>query len=233
MGHRALVAYRRPDRRYDLRYSHWGGEDRSLVDRIDAETPLADGAVESDLLAAAIERDRILTDYLDPCVYEALYLVEPGAEYRVSAYRVCWLEWPMGQDGGRGAIVAVESEAADRRVRTWFRATKTTLADVVEMGVLSRRAARTYLEARVCEEEAGAIYTYGATDADALECAPSSDGSLGDDRRRWRSGHRDGRGVDSGDGNESGDGDGSRYRDGDGNSEDDGSDTDGSASDRR
>ena len=181
MGHRALVAYRRPDRRYDLRYSHWGADDVSLGERIRAETPLADGDVAAPLLADGIGRDRILTDYLDPCRYEALFLVEPGGDYYASAYRVCWLEWPDGRDGGRGAIVAVENDVADRRVRTWFRATKTTLADVVEMGVLSRRAARTYLEARICEDEDGAVYTYGAPDTGGVDHARSADGWFEDD----------------------------------------------------
>ena len=181
MGHRALVAYRRPDRLYDLRYSHWGGEDRSLAERISAETPLADGAVDADLLADSIARDRILTDHLDPCVHEALYLIEPANAYAVSAYRVCWLEWGDGRDGGRGAIVAVDSDEANRRVRTWFRATKTTLGDIIEMGVLSRRAAQAYLEARVCEDEDGMVYTYGELAAAEGEYTPPPDQWLEDE----------------------------------------------------
>lgn len=184
MGHRALVAYRRPDRRYDLRYSHWGGDGVSLGDRIGTETPLADGAVDADLLANSIARERILEAYLDPCIYEMLYLVAPGADYRVSAYRVCWLEWGDGRDSGRGAIVAVADDAVDRRMRTWFRATKTALADVVEMGALSRRAAQAYLEARVCEDEDGTVYTYRASNPDDSSYTPTPDRWLeGDDVR--------------------------------------------------
>ena len=148
MGHRALVAYRRPDRLYDLRYSHWGGEGLRLADAIGPETPLAAGAVDADLLADSVVRDRILTDYLDPCVHEALYLVAPASGYRVDAYRVCWLEWSDGRDEARGAVVESDPDD-DRALETWFRATKTTLGDVVEMGDLSRRAARIYLESRV------------------------------------------------------------------------------------
>ncbi|MFC6768117.1 DUF6735 family protein [Natrinema soli] len=160
MGHRALVAYRRPDRLYDLRYSHWGGETLSLAGEITSATPLADGSVAGPLVADSITRDRILTDHLDPCVHEALYLVDPAADYAVDAYRVCWLEWGDGRDGGRGAIVEADSEA-ENSVGHWFRATKTTLADIIEMGALSRRAAQAYLEARVCEEYDGTLYTYG------------------------------------------------------------------------
>ncbi len=194
MGHRALVAYRRPDRRYDIRYSHWGGDGVSLADRITAEAPLADGAVNPDLLANAIDRERVLTAHLDPCIYELLYLVSPGADYRVSPYRVCWLEWGDGREDGRGAIVAVADDAADRRVRTWFRATKTALADVIEMGALSRRAAQAYLEARVCEDEDGTVYTYGASELEDSSYTPTPDCWLGDER--VREGNRDYRETD-------------------------------------
>ncbi|SDR20055.1 DUF6735 family protein [Natronobacterium texcoconense] len=175
MGHRALVAYRRPDHLYDLRYSHWGGDDLALVDGIDAQTPLADGRVDGDLLADSIARERILSDHLDPRTYEALYLVAPGEEYVVDAYQVCWLEWGDGRDGSRGAIVAVEHED-DRAVRIWFRATKTVLGDAIEMGALSRRAAQAYLEARVREDRDGTIYTYGTDEYEPPpDCWPDDD----------------------------------------------------------
>ncbi|MBZ6493409.1 DUF6735 family protein [Natrinema longum] len=183
MGHRALVAYRRPDRLYDLRYSHWGGETVALADEITATTPLADGAIEGALIADSISRARILTAYLDPCVYEALYLVTPSRNYDVDAYRVCWLEWGDGRDGGRGAIVAVDSEE-DGTVRRWFRATKTALGDIIEMGALSRRAAQAYLEARVCEERDGIPYTYGESlDDGESTYTPTADRWLEAERR--------------------------------------------------
>ena len=170
MGHRALVAYGRPDDRYELRYSHWGGETLSLAEKITRQRPLADGAVTAELLAPAVTHDRILADYLDPCVYEALYVVSPETGHAVTPYRVCWLEWGDGRDGGRGAIVAVSPGRPDRRFRTWFRATKTVLGDVVEMGALSRRAALADLEARLCEERDGTVYSYGRA------ARPSEDG---------------------------------------------------------
>ena len=202
MGHRALVAYRRPDRRYDLRYSHWGGDDLSFADRISAATPLAAGAIEPALVADSITRDRVLTEQLDPRVYEALYLVDPAADYAVDAYRVCWLEWDDGHhggersggsratsdpigDGSRGAVVAVDP-ADDRALRVWFRATKTALADVIELGGLSRPAAQAYLEARVCEAYDGTVYTYGgSSDNDyAAGEEPTTDRWPADDDRR-------------------------------------------------
>ena len=157
MGHRALVAYRRPDHLYAVRYSHWGGEDLSLADTISAATPLAAGAIEPALVAESITRDRILTDQLDPRVHEALYLVDPAADYAINAYRVCWLEWNDGRDESRGAIVPIDP-ADDRALRVWFRATKTVLADSIELGVFSRRAAQAYLEARVCEAYDSTVY---------------------------------------------------------------------------
>ena len=159
MGHRALVAYRRPDRRYDLRYSHWGGEGPSLGTAIDAATPLADGAVDSSPVAESLAFDRILTEFLDPCSYELLYVVSPEEGYAVETYRVCWLELDDGRTDDRGAIVETTA-SRDRALEAWFRATKTTLADVVEMGCLSAAAARSYLESRVCTDERGVGYTY-------------------------------------------------------------------------
>ncbi|MFC6717454.1 DUF6735 family protein [Natrialbaceae archaeon GCM10025810] len=174
MGHRALVGYRRPDRLYDLRYSHWGGDDLALATRITADSPLAAGAVDSDLLADSVALERILTDYLDPRVHEALYLV--SREFEVEPYRVLWLEWGDGREQGRGAITRVAPRKRDVEVRTWFRATKTVLADVIEMGALSRRAAQSYLEARVCEDQGGRVYTYGSSlDEDGPEYTPTPD----------------------------------------------------------
>lgn len=181
MGHRALVAYRRPDHRYDLRYSHWGGEDLALATAIDREQPLADGAVTAEVLNTAITRDRILGSYLDPCVHEALYVVVPADDYAVTPYRVYWLECGDGRDGGRGAIVEVEPGRADRELRTWFRATKTVLADVVEMGGLTRRAALSYLEARICEERGATVYSYdGSIDGAGRDTGERHDGARPD-----------------------------------------------------
>ncbi|WP_436932843.1 DUF6735 family protein [Halosimplex halobium] len=39
MGHRALVAYERPDSTYNLHYSHWGAQDLRLKPAITEETP--------------------------------------------------------------------------------------------------------------------------------------------------------------------------------------------------
>ncbi len=176
MGHRALVAYARPDGLYDLRYSHWGGDELVLVGTLTAQTPLGNGRVDADLLADSVALDRLLSAFLDPCVHEALYIVSQSFE--VTAYRVLWLEWSDGREAGHGAIVEVEPGGRDFAVRTWFQATKTVLGDVIEMGGLSRRAARTYLEGRIREDHAGRLYTY-ATDRDGA--VPFSDSDSGPD----------------------------------------------------
>lgn len=180
MGHRALVAYRRPDHLFDLRYSHWGAADLELADRIDADSPLGSGTVDSDVLADSVALDRVLTNYLDPCTHEALYLV--STDFDVRSYRVCWLEWGDGREQGRGSIVEIGPDRSGRELSIWFRATKTVLADVIEMGALSRRAAQSYLEARVTEDKDGHVYTYRGTDATgAEEYVPTPDQWLDED----------------------------------------------------
>lgn len=160
MGHRALVAYERPDRLYDLRHSHWGGAELELVDRLGERTPLAGGAVDSELVADSVSRERVLTDFLDPRRYEALYLV--GIDGGVDPYRVAWLEWDGADDrtADRGAIVGVAPGEDDREFRLWFRATKTVLGDIIEMGQLARRTAGAYLERRLRMEYDGVPYAY-------------------------------------------------------------------------
>jgi len=45
MGHRALVAYERPDETYNLHYSHWGAMELRLKHAIDAKTPFGGSSV--------------------------------------------------------------------------------------------------------------------------------------------------------------------------------------------
>ncbi|WP_436926205.1 DUF6735 family protein [Halosimplex amylolyticum] len=42
MGHRALIAYERPDSTYNLHYTHWGGMHLRLKREISRETPFGD-----------------------------------------------------------------------------------------------------------------------------------------------------------------------------------------------
>jgi hypothetical protein len=132
MGHRALVAYERPDGRYDVHYSHWGGENLSLGARISRETPLAVGAVEASPLAGPMPFERLLECVVDPCIYEALYVVDLAFETVTT--HVCWLGWNEEPDERRGALVVSDSTVDDREFSTWLRATKTVLADLVDVG---------------------------------------------------------------------------------------------------
>ncbi len=176
MGHRALVAYQRPDHLYDLRYSHWGGQNLNLLEYLTVDTPLAQGRIDAEILADSVALDAILTDFLDPCGYETLYLVD--TDFDVRAHRVCWLALLDGREQGRGALVAVESRDHDCAVRRWFRATKTTLSDVVEMGGLTRRGARQYLERRLRTDQHAYLYRYGERGPEsATQPAPPFDTS--------------------------------------------------------
>ncbi len=162
MGHRALIAYRRPDHLYDLRYSHWGGDHLEIREYLNAENPLANGRIDAEVLADSVALASVLTDFLDPCCYEVLYLVD--ADFDIRSYHVCWLDFGDGRHLGRGALIGVDDATEDHTIRTWFRAIKTTVSDLVEMGVFSREAARSYLETRITEEQDGYFYTYGACD---------------------------------------------------------------------
>ncbi len=51
------------------------------------------------------------------------------------------------------------------------------------MGALSRRAARAYLEARVCEERAGIPYTYGESTDGESTYTPTPDRWFANGRR--------------------------------------------------
>jgi hypothetical protein len=52
MGHRALVAYERPDGLYNLHHSHWGGRNLRLAEGITEETPF--GGAEGDSVIKSI-----------------------------------------------------------------------------------------------------------------------------------------------------------------------------------
>ncbi len=52
MGHRAIVAYKRPDGLFNLHYSHWGAADLRLKHDITAVTPLGGDENEPEFLTA-------------------------------------------------------------------------------------------------------------------------------------------------------------------------------------
>jgi len=55
MGHRALIAYERPDSTYNLHYSHWGAQDLRLKPAITNETPF--GGADPDETLRTVHRE--------------------------------------------------------------------------------------------------------------------------------------------------------------------------------
>ena len=155
MGHRALVAYERPDGRYDVHYAHWGAAGLALQREITPATPFADRdqdgwtpRVDPAQRARAVPFAD-LSDHLDVREFEALYVVTLA--WVVAAYLPLWFGPTLDGDVSAGALVTVDSPADARRVRRWFRATRAVVRDVVARGALSEREAVEYLAARVDE----------------------------------------------------------------------------------
>ena len=155
MGHRALVAYERPDGRYDLHYAHWGAAGLALRREITPETPFAgrnrDGwtpRVDPTPRARAVSFDD-LPDHFDAREFEALYVVTLA--WVVAAYLPLWFGPTLDSDVDAGALVGVESREDARRVRRWFHATRAVVRDVVARGALPERDAVAYLATRVTE----------------------------------------------------------------------------------
>jgi hypothetical protein len=139
MGHRALVAYGRPDGRYDLHYSHWGAERLRLAGEITPRTPFGargtDGstAVDPEPTAAGIPFEEIIDGRLDFLCHEALYTVSPAGE--VTAYRTLWFGFGDDATVGNGALVEVPGgPVEDAYVRGWFQGVKTVAADLLDRG---------------------------------------------------------------------------------------------------
>ncbi|WP_435062824.1 DUF6735 family protein [Halobaculum sp. EA56] len=117
MGHRALVAYERPDDTYNLHYTHWGGCNLRLKHRITEATPFGeeyDGSreiyeelgtaastyipeehrhkqteVRLEPTAVGVTIEEALADHLDFHMHEAFYIVT--REFQVTAFRTFWL----------------------------------------------------------------------------------------------------------------------------------------------
>jgi hypothetical protein len=118
VGHRALIAYRRPDELYNCHYSHWGGLKLRLKQSVTSETPFGGEASDSDVQAyfrsslrateneqfepptapsagvdlapfeVGVTLDSILSQQLNFLSHEAFYVVEE--DFDVTAYRTLW-----------------------------------------------------------------------------------------------------------------------------------------------
>lgn len=148
MAHRALLAYERPDGRYDVHTARWGGFEW-LVPQITPTDPYADGAVDPDPRVVGRSFDSVRT-MVDFARHEALYRVDTG--YAVDAHLPLWLDLDhylatagSTDEAPEGLLVAVESATEAARLRRWLRAAKATLAEAVEGGYLSADEAATVL----------------------------------------------------------------------------------------
>lgn len=158
VGHRALVAYERPDGRYDRHYAHWGATDLTLRHEITAETPFAAKREERTPASwtPAIDptpRERALSfedaATFDYRTYEAFYVV--SLAWVVTAFLPLWFGTSTDDDPHAGVLLAVNSERDSERVRRWFRATRVVVRDMVRREALDGAAAHDYLDARVGE----------------------------------------------------------------------------------
>ena len=166
MAHRALVAYERPDGRYDVHTARWGGHEW-LVPRITPTDPYADGAVDPEPRVVGRPLASVRT-MLDFARHEALYVVDRA--YAVESYVPLWLDLdhylgPAADDSvgdgsdtetddPEGLLVAVDSATEAARLRRWLRAAKATLAEAVAADCLTPEAARSVLE-RAAARQAG------------------------------------------------------------------------------
>ncbi|WP_458206078.1 DUF6735 family protein [Haladaptatus sp. NG-SE-30] len=174
MGHRALVAYERPDGRFDRHYAHWGATSIALRHRITPKTPFAGGiddrwtpAVEPTPRATGLSFEEAATfDYQQ---FEAFYFV--SLAWVVTAYLPLWfgsaidgdavigVDTDIDVDTGTdvdvdtdaGVLVSVYDDRDAAHVRRWFRATRAVVRDMVRRGALDEEQATEYLDARVTE----------------------------------------------------------------------------------
>jgi len=161
MGHRALVAYRRPDGTFTLRYAHWGD---GLAASIGPRAPLGGPASSPD--AEAVARDlnvdeargyesssatrvdprpldvgATATEVLDAvdASYESLVVVSGSFEART--YLVCSLDPTAVEE----ALVLVDPDDDPGTLRAWYVETASRLSAAVADGTLSRESARATL----------------------------------------------------------------------------------------
>ncbi|SIQ82904.1 hypothetical protein SAMN05421858_0536 [Haladaptatus litoreus] len=156
MGHRALVAYERPDGRYDRHYAHWGATSLALRHKITAKTPFAGEGKSGIRWKPAIEptpQDTALsceeTAKFDFQQIEAFYVV--SLAWVVTTYIPLWFGPTERADRRVGALVAVCDDHDAVHVREWFRATRAVVRDMVGRGVLGEHEATNYLASRTTE----------------------------------------------------------------------------------
>ena len=165
MAHRALVAYERPDGRYDVHTSRLGGLDCRLARTISPADPYAGGDVDPTPNVIARPFEDVLT-MVDLARHEAVYRV--GVDYRVRTYLPLWfgLDHYIGPDApaDRGLIVAVDGPDEAARLRTWLQTAKGVLADGISDGALGVTDAYRILTEAVRTRVDGEIHRPDRTD---------------------------------------------------------------------
>lgn len=176
MGHRALVAYERPDGRFDLHYSHWGAARFALADAITARTPYGgadegaggadpadpDPAVDPEPIATGLAFDAVAAERVDFQLHEACYRVDPA--FGVTAFLPLWFGLAYDAEAvqrsatvGNGALVALRpgEEAADARyLRGWLRGMKAAVGTLCDRWAVTPGEATSLLAERVAGLEA-------------------------------------------------------------------------------
>lgn len=166
MAHRALVAYERPDGRYDVHTSRLGGLDCRLARTITASDPYAGGDVDPTPNVVARPFERVLT-MVDLVRHEAVYRV--GVEYDVETYLPLWFgldhyfDTCSTENDDRGLLVAVDGPDEAAELRQWFRAAKGVLATGIEADTLGVVEAHVILD-RALREWASEVYETPRTD---------------------------------------------------------------------
>ena len=165
MAHRALVAYERPDGRYDVHTSRLGGLDCRLARRISHTDPYASGDVDPEPNVVARPFEHALT-MVDLARHEAVYRV--GIDYGIRTYLPLWfgLDHYVGPDApaDRGLVVAVDGPNDAARLRRWLQTAKGVLADGISEGVLGMTDAYRILEEAVRTRVDGEVHDPWQTD---------------------------------------------------------------------
>jgi hypothetical protein len=152
MAERAVLASRRDDGRYDLAAARWGGTDRALGAVCSGITPRSlPGVSWRERRTVRWSRLVRTLDYLSTAV---LFRVRPDGTV---AFLPLWfgLGLPTARPAPTiGSLVAVDSLADARRLRSRFRTLKGHLADVLAAGDLPATTAPAVLFAAVwCLED--------------------------------------------------------------------------------
>ncbi|MFT4889681.1 MAG: hypothetical protein ACI9YT_000592 [Halobacteriales archaeon] len=175
VGHRAIVASERDDGAFDLHYSHWGALDgpsvaadrsgrndghdpdrcaRDLFDRLGVAAHGFQGrlgrsnrsAVDPDHLAAGVDFETVLDEYLDVGLHEALFVVSRSGTVRPFIVLALDIE-PLSR-ADHGVLVELDPEAYAaevERFRGWIDGSKAVLAAAADRGLLDEPAARSLL----------------------------------------------------------------------------------------